>query len=215
MQQLNVSSPTVVRRRGRPVGSNSAATRQRILHAARTVISERGYQAATFQAISAAAGLSRPTLHYYFDTREAIYDALLAESSTVVSDCLAAVRRGDPLATQLGAIVTALQRVHAADRATVAFLVSARLEARRNPALAYLADDAVRTFLHTLVTEAAERGELARGVAVEPTVDMIQSLLWGVAWYAGFGSDAGAMEQITKQLNSLFQHGLLGDFAAS
>jgi hypothetical protein len=51
---------TATRKRGRPVGADSAGTRIRILDAARNVIVRRGYQAATFQAIAMEAGLTRP-----------------------------------------------------------------------------------------------------------------------------------------------------------
>jgi AcrR family transcriptional regulator len=63
------------RGRGRPIGADSTETRARILRAAREVINERGYEAANFQAIASRAGLSRPTMHYYFHTREEIYDS--------------------------------------------------------------------------------------------------------------------------------------------
>ena len=54
------------------MGADSAETRSRILRPARDVINEHGYEAANFQAIASRAGLSRPTMHYYFHTREAI-----------------------------------------------------------------------------------------------------------------------------------------------
>ena len=54
MSSTDARSRTVARRRGRPVGSDSVETRHRILRAARQVINERGFPAATFQAIAEA-----------------------------------------------------------------------------------------------------------------------------------------------------------------
>jgi len=102
-------SPTG-RGRGRPIGSDSAETRARILRAAREVINERGYDAANFQAIASRAGLSRPTMHYYFHTREEIYDRLVAETYSIVVDCIARANREDTLLDQLSAFVTAAYR---------------------------------------------------------------------------------------------------------
>jgi AcrR family transcriptional regulator len=61
------------------------------------VINERGYEAASFQAIASRAGLSRPTMHYYFHTREEIYDCLVAEAYSIVADCIGQARREDTL----------------------------------------------------------------------------------------------------------------------
>ena len=98
------------RGRGRPVGSDSAETRARILRAAREVINERGYEAANFQAIASRAGLSRPTMHYYFRTREEMYDCLIAEAYSIVSDCIAQAKREDTLLKQLATFVAATHR---------------------------------------------------------------------------------------------------------
>jgi len=79
------------------VGADSAETRARILRAAREVITERGYEAANFQAIASRAGLSRPTMHYYFHTREDIHECLVAEAYSIVADCIAQAKtRGYP-----------------------------------------------------------------------------------------------------------------------
>jgi AcrR family transcriptional regulator len=51
------------------------------LRAAREVINERGYEAATFQAIAQRAGFSRPTMHYYFHTKEQVLDGLRCDAA--------------------------------------------------------------------------------------------------------------------------------------
>ena len=71
------------------------------------MINERGYEAATFQAISRRAGFSRPTMHYYFHTKEQIYECLQQEAYSLVSDCIARARREDTLLKQLAVFVTA------------------------------------------------------------------------------------------------------------
>src|SRR3954465_2844330 len=98
------------RGRGRPIGADSAETRARILRAAREVISERGLEAANFQAIASRAGLSRPTMHHYFHTREQIYDRLVAEAYSVVAECIAQAKREEGLLNQLSACVAAANR---------------------------------------------------------------------------------------------------------
>jgi AcrR family transcriptional regulator len=201
MPQLDRRSLPAGRRRGRPVGSDSAETRNRILQAARQVIIERGYQAATFQAISLAAELSRPTLHYYFANREAIYSTLVTEASTLVTECIAKAKQHETVVAQLSALVAALNEAERRDRSTAAFLVSARLEADGGAEL--------RAFLTKLIADAGARGELLEGTDPEPVVDLVQSMLWGIGVYSGFVDDAADMDLVTKQLIRLFSHGLL------
>ena len=164
MPQLDGQSLPAARRRGRPVGSDSAETRNTILRAARQVINERGYHAATFQAIAMAAGLSRPTLHYYFASREEIYGMLVADACGVIADCIGAAKRKDTLLEQLAALVAAMHEADVRDRSLIAFLVSARLEATRNPELEVGLGNALRSFLR--VSRSSPR---SRAVSLLPT----------------------------------------------
>jgi AcrR family transcriptional regulator len=215
MPQLDRRSLPTGRRRGRPVGSDSAETRNHILQAARQVIIERGYPAATFQAIAHTAGLSRPTLHYYFANREQIYQTLVTEASTLMTDCIAKAQEHESLVAQLSALVVAVNEADRRDRSTAAFLVSARLEANRNPELQFDGGADLRVFLTKLVTDAGTRGELREGTDPASVVDMVQSMLWGIGVYSGFVDDAANMDLITKQLIKLFSHGLLSHVPVS
>jgi AcrR family transcriptional regulator len=215
MPQLDHRPTPARRRRGRPVGSDSAETRNHILQAARQVIIERGYQAATFQAIAMTADLSRPTLHYYFANREEIYQTLVAEASSVMAECIAKAQRHETLVAQLSALVEAIAEADRRDRSTVAFLVSARLEGSRNPELRHDGIVDLRAFLVRLVADAGARGELVRGVDPEPVVDLVQSMLWGIGVYSGFVDDAADLRVVTRQLIGLFSHGLLSHATVS
>jgi AcrR family transcriptional regulator len=208
MAQCDDRPMSVARRRGRPVNSDSAETRNRILKASRRVINERGYHAATFQAISVAADLSRPTLHYYFASREEIYLTLVAETSAIVADVIAAARRKATLVEQFSALVHGIREVDVFDRSHVAFMVSSRLESTRNPELRTHSGNALEDCLTKLVDEAKARGELSEDTAVAPVVEMLHAMLWGVGFYAGFVDDAADMYPITEQLDRMVSHGL-------
>jgi AcrR family transcriptional regulator len=209
MAQCDDRPVLVARRRGRPVNSDSAETRSRILTASRQVIIERGYQAATFQAIAVAAGLSRPTLHYYFASREAIYEALVAESSGFIVELIAKAQRPSTLVEQFAALVAAIHEADYRDRSQIAFMVSARLESTRNPELRAYAGNGLRDLLVILVEAAQARGELSEDTAIAPVVEMLHAMLLGIGFYAGFVDDAADMCLITKQLERMVAHGLL------
>ncbi len=209
MSQTDERPLPATRRRGRPVGSDSVETRNRILKAARSVINQRGYPAATFQAIALEADLSRPTLHYYFSTRDEIYAALVEEAGELVGNWIARAGSRDTLAESLSALVAVMYETDRRDRSQVSFLISARLEATRNPELRDDRHDALRCYLITLVGDAVRRGELPSDTCATPIADMLHSVLWGVGLCAGFPDRGATMSAITKQLQILFSHGLL------
>ncbi|MEH0576672.1 MULTISPECIES: TetR family transcriptional regulator [Streptomyces] len=63
------------RRRGRPPGTESADTRDRILTAAREEFSERGYDKTSVRGIAKAAGVDAALVHHYFGTKEQVFEA--------------------------------------------------------------------------------------------------------------------------------------------
>jgi AcrR family transcriptional regulator len=200
------------RGRGRPVGADSAETRARILRAARDVINERGYEAANFQAIASRAGLSRPTMHYYFHTREEIYDCLVAEAYSVVADCIARAKREDTLLKQMSAFVTSAYRSGFTDRSIMRFSVTARLEFHRSPSLRDNPGpviSAVQDFYASVVDDAIARGEIPSDTDAPAVVSMLLAMFLGMGFYAGFIVDQNDMTVIAKQLHSLMAHGLL------
>jgi AcrR family transcriptional regulator len=195
------------------VGADSAETRARIVRAARDVINERGYEAANFQAIASRAGLSRPTMHYYFHTREEIYDCLVAEAYSVVADCIAQANREETLLNRLSAFVTAAYQSGLADRSMMQFTVTARLESHRSPTLRENPGpvvSAVHEFYTTSVDDAIARGEIPAGTDTAAVVNMLLAMFLGMGFYAGFIVDHNDMRMIAKQLHQLMTHGLLG-----
>jgi AcrR family transcriptional regulator len=194
------------------VGADSAETRSRILRAAREVINERGYEAANFQAIASRAGLSRPTMHYYFHTREEIYDCLVAEAYSIVADCIAQAKREDTLLNQLSAFVAGAYRSGFADQTMMKFILMARLEFHRSPSLRDSPSpvvSAVQLFYASMVDDAIARGEIPSDTDTVPVVNMLLAMFLGMGFYAGFIVDRKDMSVIAKQLHQLMAHGLL------
>jgi len=208
----NADPSPVGRGRGRPVGADSAETRARILRAAREVIIERGYEAANFQAIASRAGLSRPTMHYYFHTREDIHECLVAEAYSIVADCIAQAKREDTLLKQLSTFVTATHGSGFADRTMLQFVITARLESHRSPSLRGSPGpvvSAIQEFYRTMVEDAIVRGEIPEETDPAAVVDMLLAMFLGMGFYAGFIVDSNNMPMIAKQLHQLMTHGLL------
>lgn len=184
------------------------------MRAGRVVLIERGYSGMTFQAIAERTGLSRPTLHYYFATREEVYEAIVLEVRDVVIDCAAQSLQHDRLLDRLSAFVAAVRRVDGRDASIVPFLISARLEPRRNPELGAFTESPVRAFLERLVSDAIRRGELDEDTDVKAVSDMLQVVLYGMAFYSGFTDGPAKLGALAGQLIEMFAHGLVPGPAA-
>jgi AcrR family transcriptional regulator len=197
------------RRRGRPVGADSARTRAQIVDAARTLIAAKGYPAATFQALSAASGFGRTTLHYYFDSLDTIYQALMAEASEVIMRCITMAGMESTLPDQLAAYIAEFGRSSVSDRATVVLLSRSRLASSQAPAPVCDPAVEVRRFLTRAVGEAIGRGELPIGTDVPIVVDLLYSVFWGIGFYAGLADDPNRLEAVTRQLGDVFKTGLV------
>ena len=202
------------RKRGRPVGADSGQTRRTIQRAARDLIAERGYHAATFQQIAQRAGVSRPTLHYYFPTREGLYAALLADIRDRVAECATAAVGAGSLRRQLAAFTAELQRLGAAEPALMKMVVTARIDHHRGVHRHEAATEivsAVHAFYDTVVVDAVGRGELAPDTDVRAVADLLAALFWGLGFHAGFIMADGDASGVAKQLLRLLGHGLLAE----
>ncbi|MGC3962906.1 MAG: TetR/AcrR family transcriptional regulator [Rhodocyclaceae bacterium] len=64
---------------GRPIASDGAAARERLLDATLSLIADQGVAATSIAQIAERAGVTPAMVHYYFKNRELLFDALVAE----------------------------------------------------------------------------------------------------------------------------------------
>ncbi|OKH84380.1 hypothetical protein EB73_29925 [Mycobacterium sp. SWH-M3] len=200
---------------GRPVSADSAGTRANIVRAGREVVNERGYAATTFQAIAKRTGLSRPTLNYYFPSREALFEALVAEAHVVVDACIEEANQHESPVNRLRAFMLGLLAAGREDPSLAAFLTSARLEAHRHPVLPVDTAATTAAFLADATAEAVARRELPPHVEPGPLAELLHAILWGIGACAGSEAGAANFPAVAKQLELMFDYGLLADGADS
>lgn len=115
----------------------TAATRAAILDAASRVFADEGVGAASIGRIARAAGVTRPTVYAYFDTKETIFAALVGE----VRDAFLAAQEvpdtGDPAAVAR-AVITSYLELHVRH---LPLLAAIDQRARTDPAVAAARDD--------------------------------------------------------------------------
>jgi TetR/AcrR family transcriptional regulator, repressor for uid operon len=197
---------------GRPPAAKAAETRKRILRAAREVFSERGYDAATFQAIAIRADLTRPAINHYFSNKRALYRELVKETNAmVVTDSVQRARLETTLVGRLSAFVDAATQADIENRTGAAFLITVALESQRHPELSHEEADSVtatREFLSWAVDEAIAGGELVADTEAEALTETLLAVLLGLGFYAGFVAKH-TFETVNRQLQQLLTGSLV------
>ena len=191
------------------------------MRAARDIIAERGYQAASFQQIAQRAGVSRPTLHYYFATREDLYDKLLSDVRERIQACAATALAGGSLLSQLAAFTVELGRLGEAEPALMKLVMTARIDhhraVHRHQSAAAIVS-AVHAFYDAAVADAVRRGELDAGGDPRAVADLLAALFWGFGFYAGFLAGDSRPEdtaKVARQLMRMVGSGLLNRSVAA
>jgi TetR/AcrR family transcriptional regulator, repressor for uid operon len=204
--------PTASRRPGRPPAAKADDTRKRILHAARQVFSERGYEGATFQAIAVRADLTRPAINHYFSSKRLLYREVVNQTSKlVVAASIERANLENTLMGRLTAFISAAVRANSENPSASAFLITNVLESQRHPELSAAENDTVRIsreFLVRAVSDAIERGELAPDIDASALVETLLVVLCGVGFYAGYVRSYEEMLAVTDVLRQLLEGAL-------
>jgi AcrR family transcriptional regulator len=74
-------------RRGRPVKAHGAAPGDAaILDAAETLFAEHGFDGVTLRQVAKAAGVDTALVHYYFDAKRGLFDAVFLRRAAILND---------------------------------------------------------------------------------------------------------------------------------
>ena len=191
---------------GRPPAAKAAETRKRILRAAREVFSERGYDAATFQAIAVRADLTRPAINHYFSNKRELYREVAKETNqVVVAASIQRAKRETTLIGRVAAFIDATTEADIENRTASAFLITVALESQRHPDLSHEEADSIRItreFLAWAIDDAITRGELAADTDAATLTETLIAVLLGLGFYAGFVAHH-EFDKVTRQLHQL------------
>lgn len=197
---------------GRPPAAKAAETRKRILRAAREVFSERGYDAATFQAIAIRADLTRPAINHYFANKRVLYWQVLDETNNAVVAASAQRARSETTLTgRVAAFIEGSIEAEIENRTAAAFLITATLESQRHPELSRPGTDSVsttRAFLSWAINDGIQRGELNADTDAAALTEMLLAVLLGVGFYAGFIGSRHELDPVTDQLKTMLARSL-------
>lgn len=169
-----IADGSAPRRRGRP---REAALDDAILEAARALVEERGYPAATLEAIAARAGVGRPALYRRWRSKAELF-----------VDVYERIAAAGGLTVDTGSLAGDLRRLFGALFETYRTTPAARIlggligEAQGDPAVADTLDERIvigrRALLRRPIVRAIARGELAADSDPDFLVDAIVGIVW-------------------------------------
>lgn len=167
------------------------ATRSRILRAAEAQFAERGHDAARLADIARDAGIRRPSLLYWFPSKQELYDAVISEVITELGTALRPLLTNENTAARPALAAQAAHHYFAA-RPSVARLLLRELLAAEGPGQALLLQR-VSPLLSEVATSLAPSGHTPAQLPVQrvlltivsdalvfhSTPEALRNALWG------------------------------------
>jgi AcrR family transcriptional regulator len=157
--------------------------RRHILKAAQGCFQRDGFRGASIGDICAAAQMSPGHLYHYFDSKEAIIEALyelrLEREAAIVGE-LTLTPNADLITALCGWLDGRMKDVRAHGSSLG---LEMRAESARNPTIAKIAsraDHGVRELLSHLVREGQERGQVDPGLDPDSVAAVVHSIIFGL-----------------------------------
>jgi AcrR family transcriptional regulator len=204
-------------RMGRPVGSNSNRTRERLLREALAAFVELGFSKATHDVIAARAGVSRTLLYRYFESKQVLYAAVLDWIGDTLRERTAEAGYGSEgtAPERLAAFLSGAAQVHVKDTDYSRILAASVVDGLREPEFAgsvesWVAD--LRGVFDSAVAQAENDGQLRPGDNPATIANLLFACLWGLDLFGAFMGTGEEVEQamallVRRVLPALFVEG--------
>jgi TetR/AcrR family transcriptional regulator, repressor for uid operon len=160
------------------IDSSSTDRRTQILDAALVCFAKRGFHQTSMHDISGEAGISVGLIYRYFENKEAVISAMADRHKKEISEMLERARQAPTLLESLEILFTA----HCCEnkpRVISAFVVDLYAEASRNPHVADLVRDVLKTYmdgLRELIARAPEAQAAAHGLTPDEMAELISAV---------------------------------------
>lgn len=207
MVSVSASSTEEPRRPGRPADADAAATRERILAAARRAFATDGYDATTNKTVAMAAGITPAALYHYFHSKGDLYRAVCESMYESLDRALQPGRfAGGTLHERLAAIIEVIARGSSHDPSLTAFIVGLNDEARRHPEtreMLLASHRLLRDRMKQIVEEATDAEQILGSGRTAPFAELFLASLGGVARLAVRRGDPASMRAPLEALLAL------------
>jgi TetR/AcrR family transcriptional regulator, repressor for uid operon len=183
--------------------SSNPDRRSQILDAALVCFAKRGFHQASMHDISAEAGISVGLIYRYFENKEAVISAMADRHKKEIGEVLERARQAPTLLESLEILFTA----HCCEnepRVISAFVVDLYAEASRNPHVANLVHDVLKTSMDgvtDLIARAPEAKNPMHGLSPTELAELIFAVARGMLMFDVLRpQEMTAAERRTRQL---------------
>jgi AcrR family transcriptional regulator len=162
--------------------SSSPDRRSQILDAALVCFAKRGFHQTSMHDISAEAGISVGLIYRYFENKEAVISAMADRHKEEISEMLERARKAPTLLESLEILFTA-HCCEDAPQVVSAFVVDLYAEASRNPQVADLVRDVLKTAMDgvtELIARAPEAQNARQGLSPADLAELIFAVARGM-----------------------------------
>lgn len=196
------------RRLGRPIATDSAETRKRLVQEAWRLFATRGYDGTTNRAVADAVGITPGAIYHYFPSKLDLYVAAYGEVQELVAAAMESALVSAPdLGGRIAALLDALGDVIASEPSLIGFVVGVAAESQRHPELSVAIQPArTRTadVLASICAEAVERGEVDDEIDAATLQDVLNAILSGLARFAHVIDDPERQRRLREGLKQAF-----------
>jgi len=195
---------------GRPAGTDSGDTRQRVLDAACRCFAQYGYGPATNSLIAEMAGVTAGSLHYHFGTKSSLFDAVCDYVyGKIIARSVEVLAGPHSVRGLLRAVLAESMRINHESPELAGFVATAPIDARRHPELSAPFAKQAQAMSSTVaraVTAGQRAGRIPADLDAETVVGMVIAIVDGFA-HAAAQTDVAAMDS----MNELFGRLLLDE----
>jgi TetR/AcrR family transcriptional repressor of uid operon len=174
-----------------------------ILDAALVCFAKRGFHQASMHDISAEAGISVGLIYRYFENKEAVISAMADRHKQEIGEMLERARQAPTLLESLEILLTA-HCCEDAPQVVSAFVVDLYAEASRNPRVADLVRDVLKTAMDgvtELIARAPETQNATHGLSPTELAGLIFAVARGMLMFDVLRPpETTAAERRTRQL---------------
>ncbi len=186
-------------------------TKSRIFRNAAQLFSERGFNGVSMREISEKSGVSKPTIYYYFKSKEGIYTELVDTGISYIFSSFASIRQMDvPIKQKLVLIVQHLFQQSLQHPDFVKFFLKLSTSSESVPFLEELkkqANKKSRAFFN-MIEEGKESGEFATSVDSRLAAGIISGTLEHFIWQQFSSNKKILSDQLAENIITFLSKGL-------
>ncbi len=195
---------------GRPAGSDSFDTRQRVIEAGCRCFAQHGYGAATNSLIAEMAGVTAGSVYYHFGAKRKLFEAVCTYVyGNIVTRSRAAMAGAHTVPELLRAILMESIRINHESPELAGFVAAAPVDARRHAELTEIfaqQTEGMRASLAEAVMTGQQGGHIPADANPLLVAGMISAVVDGFA-HAAASVDANALDAMTQLFDALILTG--------